>query len=39
MAAGFTHLGIAPTWNFPQYNLENIDDFAVAIACGILEGV
>ncbi|MBD2568490.1 chloride channel protein [Anabaena lutea] len=34
--AAITHLGIAPTWTFPQYNLNNIDDFAVAIAFGLL---
>ncbi|MBD2356947.1 chloride channel protein [Tolypothrix sp. FACHB-123] len=37
--AAITHLGIAPTWTFPQYNLHNIDDFAVAIAFGILGAV
>ncbi|MBD2340295.1 chloride channel protein [Calothrix sp. FACHB-156] len=37
--AAITHLGIAPTWNFPQYNLANIDDFALAIAFGILGAV
>jgi H+/Cl- antiporter ClcA len=31
-----THLGIAPTWRFPQYHLDNIDDFALAIAFGIV---
>ena len=30
-----TRLGIAPTWSFPQYHLENNDDFALAIAYGI----
>lgn len=34
-----THLGIAPTWHFPQYRLENIDDFAVAILFGIIGAV
>jgi len=24
--AAITHLGIAPTWHFPQYHLEKIDD-------------
>ncbi|BAY61243.1 Cl- channel voltage-gated family protein [Calothrix brevissima NIES-22] len=37
--AAITHLGIAPTWTFPQYNLHNIDDFAIAIAFGILGAV
>ncbi|BAY11092.1 chloride channel protein [Calothrix sp. NIES-2098] len=37
--AAITRLGIAPTWNFPQYNLVNIDDFALAIAFGILGAV
>ncbi|MBV8887207.1 MAG: chloride channel protein [Chroococcidiopsidaceae cyanobacterium CP_BM_RX_35] len=31
-----THLGIGPTWHFPQYKLENIDDFAFAILFGII---
>ncbi len=31
-----THLGIAPTWTFPQYTLENIDDFAWAVLFGIV---
>ena len=34
-----THLGIAPAWHFPQYRLENIDDFALAILFGILGAV
>lgn len=34
-----THLGIAPTWHFPKYNLDNIDDFAVAIVLGIIGAV
>ncbi|MDF5716670.1 MAG: chloride channel protein [Rhizonema sp. NSF051] len=34
--ATITHLGIAPTWHFPQYHLENIDDFALAIVFGIV---
>lgn len=28
--AAITHLGIAPTWHFPQYHLDKIDDFAIA---------
>lgn len=31
-----THLELAPTWNFPQYQLDNIDDFAIAILYGVL---
>jgi len=31
-----THLGIGPTWHFPQYRLQNIDDFAFAILFGII---
>jgi H+/Cl- antiporter ClcA len=31
-----THLGIAPTWHFPQYHVHNIDDFALAIVFGII---
>ncbi len=34
-----THLGIAPTWHFPQYHLDNIDDFALAILFGIVGAV
>lgn len=34
--AAITHLGIAPTWHFPKYNLDNIDDFALAILFGII---
>ncbi len=37
--AGITKLGIAPTWHFPQYRLENIDDFALAILFGMLGAV
>jgi H+/Cl- antiporter ClcA len=37
--AFITHLGVAPTWHFPQYRLENIDDFAVAILFGIVGAV
>ncbi|WP_138496868.1 chloride channel protein [Nostoc sp. PA-18-2419] len=33
------HLGIAPTWHFPQYSLQNIDDFALAIVFGIIGAV
>ncbi len=34
--AVITHLGIAPTWNFPQYHINNIDDFALAIFYGVI---
>ncbi len=34
--AAITHLGIAPTWHFPKYALDNIDDFALAILFGII---
>ncbi|MEH1858152.1 MAG: chloride channel protein [Nostoc sp.] len=37
--AAITHLGIAPTWHFPQYHLERIDDFAIAIGFGIIGAV
>ncbi|MDZ8236605.1 MAG: chloride channel protein [Nostoc sp. ChiQUE01a] len=37
--AFITRLGIAPTWHFPQYHLENIDDFALAILFGIIGAV
>ncbi len=34
--AAITKLGIAPTWHFPQYHLDNINDFALAILYGIV---
>jgi H+/Cl- antiporter ClcA len=34
--ATITKLGIAPVWHFPQYRVEKIDDFAIAIACGAI---
>ncbi len=34
--AAITHLGIAPTWHFPQYHINNIDDFALAIVYGAI---
>jgi len=34
-----TKLDIGPTWDFPQYKLENIDDFAMAILYGLLGAV
>lgn len=37
--AVITRLGIAPTWHFPQYRLENIDDFAIAILFGMIGAV
>lgn len=37
--AAITHLGIAPTWHFPQYGLTEIDDFGVAILFGIIGAV
>jgi H+/Cl- antiporter ClcA len=37
--AAITRLGIAPTWHFPQYRLDNIDDFALAILFGIIGAV
>ncbi|GAX43224.1 Cl- channel voltage-gated family protein [Tolypothrix sp. NIES-4075] len=37
--AAITHLGIAPTWHFPKYQLENIDDFALAILFGMIGAV
>jgi H+/Cl- antiporter ClcA len=37
--ATITKLGIAPTWHFPHYNLNNVDDFALAILYGIIGAV
>ena len=37
--AGITKLGIAPSWHFPQYHLDNIDDFALAILYGMIGAV
>jgi H+/Cl- antiporter ClcA len=37
--AQITKLGIAPTWHFPQYRLDNIDDFALAILFGMIGAV
>ena len=31
-----TRLDIGPTWIFPQYQLDNIDDFAMAMLYGVL---
>ena len=37
--AGITRLGIAPTWHFPSYHLDKIDDFALAILYGAIGAV
>ena len=37
--AAITKLGIAPTWHFPHYTLNNIDDFALAIVFGIIGSI
>lgn len=37
--AAITHLGIAPAWHFPQYHLDKINDFALAILFGIIGAV
>ncbi|MBD2125975.1 chloride channel protein [Microcoleus sp. ZQ-A2] len=37
--AAITKLGIAPTWHFPHYTLNNIDDFALAIVFGIIGAI
>lgn len=34
--AAITHLGVAPTWHFPQYHVNNIDDFLLAIVYGVV---
>jgi len=34
-----TRLDIGPTWNFPQYQLDNVDDFVMAILYGVLGGM
>lgn len=34
-----THLGISPTWTFPQYHVDNIDNFALAIGSGVLGAI
>lgn len=34
-----THLGISPTWTFPQYHVDNVDDFALAIASGVIGAI
>lgn len=37
--AAITHLGIGPTWHFPQYTLHNINDFAQALLYGVIGAV
>lgn len=34
-----TRLDIGPTWEFPQYRLDNIDDFAMAILYGVVGAI
>lgn len=34
-----TQLGIGPTWTFPQYHIDNVDDFALAIASGVVGAI
>ncbi|WP_026731918.1 chloride channel protein [Fischerella sp. PCC 9605] len=34
--AVITNLGIAPTWYFPQYSLDNVNNFAFAILFGVI---
>lgn len=34
-----TRLGIGPTWHFPQYNVESLGDFAIAIAYGVVGAI
>ncbi len=37
--AVITHLGIAPTWEFPQYHINNVDDFLLASGYGIIGAI
>ncbi|HCF26315.1 MAG TPA: chloride channel protein, partial [Cyanobacteria bacterium UBA11049] len=37
--AAITQLGIAPTWHFPQYHLDQISDFALAMLYGVIGAV
>lgn len=37
--AVITQLGIGPTWHFPQYQIDNIGDFAQAMLYGIVGAV
>lgn len=34
-----TRLDIGPTWEFPQYRLDNINDFAMAIVYGVVGAI
>lgn len=34
-----TRLDIGPTWEFPQYRLDNIDDYAMAIGYGVVGAI
>lgn len=34
-----TNLGIAPVWVFPQYSLNHVYDFALAILCGVVGAI
>lgn len=34
-----THLGINPIWNFPQYRIDNVDDFLWASLYGIIGAI
>ncbi len=34
-----TQLGLGPTWNFPQYNVDSLYDFGAAIAYGIVGAI
>jgi H+/Cl- antiporter ClcA len=34
-----THLGLNPTWDFPQYQVSNIDDFALALLYGAVGAI
>ncbi len=37
--AWITHLGISPTWVFPQYHVDDVDDFMLAIASGVVGAI
>jgi H+/Cl- antiporter ClcA len=34
-----THLGLGPTWAFPQYHVDNIDDFVLAGLYGVIGAI
>ncbi|BAU13855.1 Cl- channel, voltage-gated family protein [Leptolyngbya sp. NIES-3755] len=34
-----THMGIGPTWEFPQYHLSNVNDFLLASGYGIIGAI